>query len=69
METTTEKKIYKEIENLKTQTNILKKMVLMSFHDNEGEYKEEFIKKILKKTKKKPEFEFTNKKDFLKQIS
>lgn len=69
METTTEKKLYGEIESLKRQTNVLKKLVLLSFKDKEGEYKEKFIKEILKKSKGKPEFKFANKKEFLKQIS
>lgn len=68
METLAQNKIVKEIINLKRQTDILKNLVILSFKDMEGEYKESFIKKILKKTKRNPEFRFENKKEFLKQI-
>lgn len=69
METLTQNKITKELINLKRQTGILKNLVILSFKDTEGEYKGNFVKNILKKTRKNPEFRFTNKKEFLKQIS
>lgn len=69
METIIEKKIYEEIANLKRQTDILKKLVIFSLKDAEGDYKESFVKKVIKKSKKNPELKFINKKEFLKQIS
>lgn len=69
METLTLNKINKEIADLKKQTNILKNLIIFSFKDAEGEYKESFVKRILKKSKKNPEFKFINKKEFIKQIS
>lgn len=36
--------------------------------DREGEYKPEFIRKILKTAQEKADFTFKNKKEFLKQI-
>lgn len=69
METLTLNKINKEMISLKRQTNILKNLVILSLKDSEGEYKEGFVKKILKKSKKNPEIKFENKKEFLKQIS
>lgn len=69
METLTLNKINKEILNLKKQTNILKNLVILSLKDSDGEYKKDFIKKILKISKKIPEFKFENKKEFLKKIS
>jgi len=69
METLIQNKINREITNLKKQTNILKNLIILSFQNSEGDYKENFIKKILKKSKNNPEFNFENKKEFLKQIS
>lgn len=69
MEILTLNKINKEMASLKRQTNILKNLVILSLKDSGGEYKESFVKKILKKSKKNPEFRFENKKEFLKQIS
>lgn len=69
METSTLNKINKEMSDLRKQTNVLKNLVILSFKDSEGEYKENFVKRILRKTKRNPEFRFENKKEFLKQIS
>ncbi len=65
----TAEKIYKEVKKLKQETKTLKELVLLVIKDSEGEYKDSFVKKIIKKSRSKPEFIFTGKSDFLKQIS
>ncbi|MGC8982107.1 MAG: hypothetical protein ACP5JU_04135 [Minisyncoccia bacterium] len=62
-------KIYQEIKSLKKETQALKKLIFLTLKDSEGEYKNSFVKRILTKARSKPKFKFTNKKDFLKQIS
>ncbi len=69
MPTQTAEKIYKEVKELRRETKTLKELVFLVLKDSEGEYKESFIKKIVKKYQNKPQFVFINKKDFLKQIS
>ncbi|MBN2197845.1 hypothetical protein JW698_01445 [Candidatus Wolfebacteria bacterium] len=69
MSTQTAEKIYKEVKALRQETKTLKELVFLVLKDREGEYKDSFVKKILKKSRSKPQFIFTNKKDFLNQIS
>jgi hypothetical protein len=69
MSTQTAEKIYKEVKILRQETEILKDLFLLILRDSEGEYRDSFVKKILKKSISKPEFIFTNKSAFLKQIS
>ena len=68
MPTQTAEKIYKEVRALRQETKTLKELVFLILKDPEGEYKGSFIKKIAKKYRSEPQFVFTNKKDFLKQI-
>jgi len=69
MSTQTTEKIYKEIKNLKEETKALKELIFLILRDPEGEYKNSFINRILTKARSKPQFNFTNKNSFLKQIS
>lgn len=69
MSTQTAEKIYKEVKNLREETRALKEMIFLVLKDAEGEYKDSFINQILTKTRSKPQFIFTNKKNFLKEIS
>lgn len=69
MTTQTAEKIYREIKALKEETRNLRDLVFLALRDSEGEYKPSFVKKILKKACFRPEFTFTNKTDFLNQIS
>lgn len=69
MTTQAAEKIYREIKALKEETKSLRDLVFLTICDSEGEYKPSFVKKILKKSCFKPEFIFTNKADFLNQIS
>ncbi|MEK7162855.1 MAG: hypothetical protein AAB696_01035 [Patescibacteria group bacterium] len=69
MSTQTAEKIYREVKALKEETKTLKELVFLILKDPEGEYKKSFIKKIVQKYQNKPQFVFTNKKYFLKQIS
>jgi len=68
MVTKTEEKLFKEIQEIKKETKILKDLILLLLKDPEGEYRKTFINRIQKKAKAKPQYVFTNKKDFLKQI-
>jgi predicted ThiF/HesA family dinucleotide-utilizing enzyme len=68
MDTKTEEKLFKELQEIKREIKILKDLIFLLLKDPEGEYKKTFINRIRKKAKAKPQFVFTNKKDFLKQI-
>jgi predicted ThiF/HesA family dinucleotide-utilizing enzyme len=68
MDTKTEEKLFKELQEIKRGTKILKDLIFLLLKDPEGEYKKTFINRIRKKAKANPQFVFTNKKDFLKQI-
>jgi hypothetical protein len=68
MDTKTEEKLFKELQEIKRETKILKDLIFLLLKDPEGDYKKTFINRIRKKAKAKPQFVFTNKKDFLKQI-
>lgn len=69
MSTQTVEKIYKEIKTLKEETQVLKELIFLVLKDPEGEYKDSFVKRILKKAQSKPNFTFTNKQTFFNQIS
>lgn len=69
MPTQTEEKIYKELKEIRKETKTLKELVFLVLKDQEGEYKDSFIKRVFKKTSSRPEFIFTGKKDFLKMVS
>ena len=69
MDTKTEEKLFKELQEIKRETKILKDLIFLLLKDPEGEYKKTFINRIRKKAKAKPQFVFTNKKDFLRQIA
>lgn len=58
---TLEEKIYEELFEIK-------KLLLRLVKDDEGEYKESFVKEVLKLAKEKPTMKFRNKKDFLRQL-
>ena len=57
------------MKKLEKETKEVKKMLLYLFSDPEGEYREDFIKRILKKSRVKPEFTFKDGKTFLQHIS
>ena len=65
----TAEKIYKEVKALRQETNTLKELFFLILKDYEGEYKNSFIKRVLRESNSKPQFIFTNKKKFIKQIS
>jgi hypothetical protein len=68
MVTKTEEKLFKEIQEIKKETKILKDLIFLLLKDPEGEYKKKFINRIRKKAKIKPQYVFNNKKDFLRHI-
>lgn len=69
MSTQTAEKIYKEVKALRQETKTLKELFFLILNDPEGEYHDSFVKKILKKSHSKPELIFTNKSEFLREIS
>jgi len=55
--------------NLREEIKALRSFIIgVLGKDSEGEYKPEFVRKILKVAREKATFTFKNKKDFLKQI-
>lgn len=69
MTTQTAEKIYKEVKALRQETKTLKELFFLILRDPEGEYKESFIRRVLKKSRSKPKFAFVDKNTFLKQIA
>ena len=65
----TEEKIYKEIKEIRKETETLKELFFLMIQDAEGEYKKSFAKRVLRKSREKPQFAFTGKKDFLARLS
>lgn len=65
----TAEKLNRKIFNLKKEMKILRSFVIGAIiKDKEGEYRPEFVKKILRLSKEKRGFDFRNAKIFLKQI-
>ena len=69
MATQTVEKIYKELKALRGETRALKELVFLIAKDPEGEYRDAFVKRIIKKTRSTPRFFFRNKNEFFKQIA
>lgn len=65
----TEEKIYKEVKELRKETKTLKELFFLVLQDPEGGYKKDFVRRVLRKSNTKPQFAFTDKKDFLSHIS
>ena len=56
--------------NIAQELTLLRSAVIgLIGKDPEGEYKPEFVKKVLRALKEKPRYTFTSKEKFLKQIS
>jgi len=49
MATKTEERLFKEIQEIKKETKILKDLIFLLLKDPEGEYKKTFINRIQKK--------------------
>ncbi len=66
----TVEKLDKKISTLQKELNILRSFVIgiIEKKDKEGEYKPEFIKKILKLASEKASATFLNKKTFLRKL-
>ena len=62
-------KIKDEISSLRNEVALLRS-VIISFlgEDREGRYRPEFVKKIFKSAKQKPDFAFRSAGEFLKQL-
>ncbi len=69
MTTQVAEKIYKELRTLREETNALKELVFLIARDSEGEYRDSFVKRIMKKVHSKPHYSFYNRKEFFKQIA
>lgn len=62
------KKLNQEVTRLKRDISAIKRVILSSNVDPEGEYTSAFIKKILAREREEASYRFTTKEDFLKQI-
>ena len=60
MSTQTAEKIYKEMKALRRETEALRELVFLIVKDPEGEYRDSFVRRILKKAHAKSQFSFTN---------
>ena len=62
-------KLNRGLSNLKEEIRALRSFIIGALgKDHEGEYRPEFVRRVLKAARKKAVFTFKNKKDFLKQI-
>ena len=58
------------VADLQTEVELLRSFVIgIAGKDKEGEYKPEFVERIFRALKEKPEFEFTDSKTFLAQLN
>lgn len=65
----TAEKLNRKISDLKREMGMLRSFLIGTLAKNqEGEYRPEFVKRILRLSKKKAEFTFKDAKSFLKQI-
>lgn len=66
----TAEKIYREVKELRKETEFLKSAVLSVLKDSEGEYKPAFVRRILKLAAGKPKqlYKFTTPENFIKHI-
>lgn len=62
------KKLNKEVFTLRKDMEIVKGILLAAYRDPEGEYKKNFVKKMLAREKERPLYRFTTREAFLKQI-
>ncbi len=69
MTTQTSEKIYKELKALRKETETLKELFFLIVKDPEGEYRDTFVRRILKKARSSPRFSFRNKNGFLKELT
>lgn len=55
--------------NLRMEVNLLKSFIIgIAGKDSEGEYKPQFVKKILRATREKTRYRFAGAKSFLEQL-
>ena len=59
-----------QISKFQTELELLRSFVIgIAGKDREGNYRPEFVEKILKKLREEPKYTFKNKKSFLAQIN
>ncbi|MDP2669102.1 MAG: hypothetical protein Q8P07_04690 [bacterium] len=70
MITQTAEKIYREVKELRKETEFLKNAVLSIMKDPEGDYKPSFVGKILKRALENPKkiYKFTTPENFIRHI-
>lgn len=70
MTTQTAEKIYKEVRELRKETEFLKSAVLSILRDPEGEYKPAFVRRMLKLAAEKPKklYRFSTPENFVQHI-
>ena len=66
----TAEKIYREVKELRKETEFLKSAVLSVLRDSEGEYKSSFVRRILRLAAEKPKklYRFTTPENFIKHV-
>ena len=62
------KKLNQEIARLKRDVSAIKRVILSSNIDPEGDYRQSFIKRVLEREREETSYRFTTKENFLKQI-
>lgn len=68
MTTQTAEKIYREVRQLRKETESLRGLVLAILHDPEGDYKPSFIRRVLRNENKRTAFVFRDPRSFLKSL-
>ncbi|OGF66096.1 hypothetical protein A3I27_02870 [Candidatus Giovannonibacteria bacterium RIFCSPLOWO2_02_FULL_43_11b] len=62
------RKLNKEVLILKEEMRGIKKILFAPIKDPEGEYRKDFVKKILARAKENPKYRFTTKEEFMAQV-
>lgn len=62
------KKLGKEVSTLRKDMEVVKKILLTTYTDPEGEYQKSFVKKMLARAAEKASYRFTTREAFLKHV-
>ena len=62
------KRLDKEMSAMRQDLEVVKSVLLAAYQDPEGEYKDEFVKKILVRSNENPKHKFVDKTTFLKHV-
>lgn len=62
------KKLGKDVSTLKKDMEVVKRILVATYSDPEGEYKKSFVKKVLARAAEKTPYRFTTREAFLKHV-